>query len=81
MSVKRLLSTLAWILLTPGADQKQTSSAVDSPLAPVNTKLVNSCFKGNIEQEIQEKRNLYIPMLYFFFLLKVSETLVRKGHC
>ena len=69
---------LAWILLTPGADQKQTKQCCgQSTGASFNTKLVNSCFEGNIEQGIWGKKEFVYPYVVIFFLLKVSETLVK----
>ena len=69
----------------PGADQKQNKQySGQSTGAFFNTKLANSYFEANIEQVIWEKRNLCIPMLLlllFFSLLKVSETLMKEGHC
>ena len=77
---KAIALLLSWILLTPGADQKQNKQCCGhSTDAFFNTKLVGSCFEGNIEQGIWGKKELVYPYVIIFFLIKSLRDPCEEG--
>ena len=63
-----------------GADQKQNKQCCGhSTDAFFNTKLVGSCFEGNIEQGIWGKKELVYPYVIIFFLIKSLRDPCEEG--